>query len=74
MNINAFNTETFISIRYAKKHGQVDFSGMTVNDTVLQLLRLGELKEAEKIKNDFKMPKRRYALYKKSFIYNVLLN
>ncbi|XP_055851662.1 vacuolar protein sorting-associated protein 16 homolog isoform X1 [Episyrphus balteatus] len=38
----------------------VELCSETIHDTVLKLLRLGELKEAEKIKNDYKIPERRY--------------
>ncbi|XP_055906009.1 vacuolar protein sorting-associated protein 16 homolog [Eupeodes corollae] len=41
-------------------HSGVELCGETIHDTVLKLLRLGELKEAERIKNDYKIPERRY--------------
>lgn len=36
------------------------FNGLTVHDTVKQLLRSGEIKAAEKFKNDFKIPDKRF--------------
>ncbi|KAH8382576.1 hypothetical protein KR009_004161 [Drosophila setifemur] len=35
-------------------------NGMSVHDTILALLQLGELKEAERIRNEFKVPERRF--------------
>lgn len=46
--------------RYDKIFGQISFSGLSIHDTIAKLLELGELKEAEKIKSDFKVPDRRY--------------
>lgn len=34
--------------------------GLTLHDTVYELLKLGDIKSAEKLRNDFKMPERRY--------------
>ncbi|XP_017058779.1 vacuolar protein sorting-associated protein 16 homolog [Drosophila ficusphila] len=38
----------------------VSFSGLSVHDTILELLQIGELKEAERLRNDFKVPERRF--------------
>ncbi|XP_037955262.1 vacuolar protein sorting-associated protein 16 homolog [Teleopsis dalmanni] len=46
--------------KYGTLHGQVGFYSMSIHDTALQLLQMGELKEAEKIKSDFKIPDRRW--------------
>uniref|UniRef100_A0A0K8U911 Vacuolar protein sorting-associated protein 16 homolog n=1 Tax=Bactrocera latifrons TaxID=174628 RepID=A0A0K8U911_BACLA len=45
--------------KYGKVH-QINFSGLSIHDTLLQLLQIGELKEAEKIKSDFKVPDKRF--------------
>lgn len=34
--------------------------GLTLHDTVYELLKLGDIKSAEKLRNDFKLPERRY--------------
>lgn len=39
---------------------QINFSGLSIHDTILQLLQIGELKEAERIKSDFKVPDKRF--------------
>lgn len=36
------------------------FLGLSLHETVQQLLTIGDIKQAEKVKNDFKMPDRRY--------------
>lgn len=36
------------------------FTGLSVHDTVKQLLRSGDIKTAEKIKSDYKVPDKRY--------------
>ncbi|XP_030369960.1 vacuolar protein sorting-associated protein 16 homolog [Scaptodrosophila lebanonensis] len=49
-----------LTTKHNSVHGHIPFYGMSVHDTMLQLLRMGEQKEAEKIKSDFKVPDRRY--------------
>lgn len=46
-------------IRYSKIFGQISFQGLSIHDTIEKLLELGEVKEAEKMKSDFKVPDRR---------------
>ncbi|XP_064535512.1 vacuolar protein sorting-associated protein 16 homolog [Drosophila montana] len=41
-------------------NGAVALNGLSIHDTMLQLLNVGELKEAEKIKSEFKVPDRRF--------------
>ncbi|KAH8311776.1 hypothetical protein KR044_008047, partial [Drosophila immigrans] len=43
-----------------KQNGGASMSGLSIHDTMLQLLQMGELKEAEKIKNDYNVPNRRF--------------
>ncbi|EDW82995.1 uncharacterized protein Dwil_GK22550 [Drosophila willistoni] len=43
----------------SSKHG-VDFNGLSIHNTISNLLKLGDLKEAEKVKNDYKVPDRRF--------------
>ncbi|XP_054746626.1 vacuolar protein sorting-associated protein 16 homolog isoform X2 [Anastrepha obliqua] len=45
--------------KYGKVH-QTTFNGLSIHDTLLLLLQIGELKEAEKIKSDFKVPDKRF--------------
>ncbi|CAD6994611.1 unnamed protein product [Ceratitis capitata] len=45
--------------KYGKIH-QITFNGLSIHDTIKQLLEIGELKEAEKIKSDFKVPDKRF--------------
>lgn len=46
-----------------EKHRQIlegrTFQGLSLHDTIATLLDLGELKEADKLRNDFKVPDRR---------------
>ncbi|XP_017088606.2 vacuolar protein sorting-associated protein 16 homolog [Drosophila bipectinata] len=44
---------------FESKYGGT-FSGLSVHDTILELLHLGQLNEAEKIRNSFKVPERRF--------------
>lgn len=37
-----------------------DFTDLSVQDTIMKLLILGDIKMAEKLKNEFKVPERRY--------------
>ncbi|XP_075148026.1 vacuolar protein sorting 16 [Haematobia irritans] len=46
--------------KYSSIYGQVTFLGLSIHETMEKLLDLGEVKEVEKIKNDFKVPDRRY--------------
>ncbi|XP_062127143.1 vacuolar protein sorting-associated protein 16 homolog [Drosophila sulfurigaster albostrigata] len=43
-----------------KPNGGESMSGLSIHDTMLQLLERGELKEAEKMKTDYKVPDRRF--------------
>lgn len=45
--------------KYNLKLGGRTFQGLSVHETISTLLDLDELKEAEKIRNDFKVPDRR---------------
>ncbi|XP_065372038.1 vacuolar protein sorting-associated protein 16 homolog [Calliphora vicina] len=49
-----------LTTKYTKIFGQITFHGLSIHDTIEKLLELGELKEAEKIKSDFKVPDRRF--------------
>ncbi|XP_017856244.1 PREDICTED: vacuolar protein sorting-associated protein 16 homolog isoform X1 [Drosophila arizonae] len=43
------------------KHiGAAEFNGLSIHDTMYELLKIGELKEVEKIKSDYKVPDRRF--------------
>lgn len=43
-----------------KNNNHASINGLSIHDTIMELLRKGDVKEAEKIKNDFKVPDRRY--------------
>ncbi|XP_017122816.1 vacuolar protein sorting-associated protein 16 homolog [Drosophila elegans] len=42
------------------KYNVSSLNGLSIHDTILELLQIGELKEAERIRNDFKVPERRF--------------
>lgn len=44
----------------AARSNSTQFYGLTMHDTVKKLLKIGDIKQAERIKNDYKMPDRRY--------------
>ncbi|SPP80809.1 vacuolar protein sorting-associated protein 16 homolog [Drosophila guanche] len=50
-----FKLQKTLSTKY-----NASLNGLSVHDTIEQLLRMGELKEAEKIRSDFKVPDRRF--------------
>lgn len=43
-----------------RHNGAIRFNGLSIHDTMLELLKVGEQKEAEKIKSDYKVPDRRF--------------
>lgn len=55
-----FKLQKALTQKLRSTHPNIDFSNDSIHDTVLKLLRIGEIKEAEKIKNDFKIPERRF--------------
>jgi len=44
----------------SRQNNAVAMNGLSIHDTMLQLLRMGDLKEAEKIRIGYKVPDRRY--------------
>uniref|UniRef100_A0A1A9UWX3 Vacuolar protein sorting-associated protein 16 homolog n=1 Tax=Glossina austeni TaxID=7395 RepID=A0A1A9UWX3_GLOAU len=46
--------------KYTSIYGHIPFYRLSVHSTIEKLLELGEMKEAEKVKNDFKVPERRF--------------
>ncbi|KAL7729315.1 hypothetical protein ACLKA6_008893 [Drosophila palustris] len=44
----------------SRQNNTSSMNGLSIHDTMLQLLRMGDLKEAEKIKSDYKVPDRRF--------------
>ncbi|EDV90801.1 vacuolar protein sorting-associated protein 16 homolog [Drosophila grimshawi] len=44
----------------AKRSDEVSLNGLSVHDTMMELLRRGDLKEVERMKSDYKVPDRRY--------------
>ncbi|XP_067617235.1 vacuolar protein sorting-associated protein 16 homolog [Eurosta solidaginis] len=51
--------KNILTPKYGRVH-QITFNGLSIHNTILLLLQIGELKEAEKIKNDFKVPDKRF--------------
>ena len=45
-----------------ESNGQIKFFGLSVNDTITTCLLNGMAKRAEKVRSDFKVPDKRYAL------------
>lgn len=44
----------------SRQNNAILMNGLSIHNTMLQLLRMGDIKEAEKIKSDYKVPDRRY--------------
>ncbi|XP_034487688.1 vacuolar protein sorting-associated protein 16 homolog [Drosophila innubila] len=44
----------------SRQNNAILMNGLSIHDTMLQLLRMGDIKEAEKIKSEYKVPDRRY--------------
>lgn len=44
----------------SRQNNASSLNGLSIHDTMLQLLRMGDLKEAEKIRSDYKVPDRRF--------------
>lgn len=45
---------------FANQYNNACIKGMSIHDTIVELLRQGDVKEAEKIQNSFKVPKNRF--------------
>jgi len=44
----------------SKQNNAVPLNGLSIHDTMIRLLQMGEIKEAEKMKNEYKVPDRRF--------------
>ncbi|ALC48042.1 Vps16A [Drosophila busckii] len=45
---------------FSTKHNRASFRGLSIHDTMLELLKMGQIKEVEKMKNEYRVPDRRY--------------
>lgn len=49
-----------IGEKYSSSQATTQFYGLSVHDTIKQLLNIGDIKLADKMKNEYKIPDRRY--------------